>query len=329
MVLFFHFRIYHTHAYIKDVPLTQRCPKIIKIVNIARNNHTRTSIRFLEIFAEKIISTEKFLTKKCKTFDSTIRVVIEGVLDVLSDLATVLSIVIYLVLPFLDATICGLNNLLAAIVVAIQGALSSVWPGRNRNLEDSANLFDSNTDVRTAFLRVLEHIDDPGIKPVILKILDLNADRIHGKSILDFFMESMGEEDPTFAQDERRINMMIANVTEIGHRYLSYKEISVDITSLQRAVGAINDATQAFETIDKKLEEVFTNVVVPAREFANAVVEPFENISKILEPFQPVVDVISEIIDAISWLQCPDELGFICDLGNNPCSLCMCLCIDL
>lgn len=255
---------------------------------------------------------------------------IEGVLDVLSDLSTVLSIITFLVLPFLDATICGLNNLLAAIVVAIQGALASVWSGRNRKLQDSAYLFDSNTDVRTAFLRVLEHIDDPHIKPVILKILDLNADRIEGKSILDFFMESMGEEDPSFVQDERRINMMIANFTEIGNRYLSYKENSVDLTSLKSAVGAINDVAQAFGTIDQKLEDVFTSVVVPAQQFANAIVEPFENIGKILEPFQPVIDVISEVIDAISWLECPDELGFICDLGEYHClpslANCACLC---
>lgn len=213
-----------------------------------------------------------------------------------------------LVLPFLDATICGLNNLIAAIVTAIQ-----------RSLEESTySLFDPSTDVRTAFHRILDHIDDPQIKPIILKILDLNTERIEGKSIYDFVAESFfGDPDhSTFPQDERRMNEMIGNFTEMSNRYLSFNDDAFDMSSLESAVDIMTDITDVLEKIESQLNYVYQNIVQPAQSFVDAIVEPFEDISVALEPFQPVIDVFAEITDAISWLKCPKELGFICDLGT-------------
>jgi hypothetical protein len=228
---------------------------------------------------------------------------LEEILDKLSDASTIISLIIVLVLPLFESTICGVNNLLAAIVVALLGALPYPSPGDRR-------LIEPDMSVQEAFHHVLEHVADPTITPAVLQILNLNADRLAGKTVLDFVTESFQQEDPSYRR------MLDLDATDIGLRFLSFNQTAVDLAPLEAAVNAIREATSAFETLDEKLADAFA-FVEPARTFANAVVGPFETIGRVLEPFSPVIDIMSTIAGALSFLECPSFLGFICDLGKR------------
>jgi hypothetical protein len=275
-----------------------------KKVPVIRNYVKKAA--FLETFASKIVELEGYLDEKCNSFNLFRTEKLEKIIKGLSKARLVLLVITTFTLPFYETRVCGLNNLLAAIAVELGAALI---PDRKLGGTSEVEL---DMNVTVVFDRVLEQVEDPTIKSAMLQILNMNADRLAGKTVLDFFQESLDEDDDPLA----RRHLSMANMTELAGRFLSFNSELVDVTSLKGAVDAIKEVNDVFCVLDDKLTSVYDSVVDPAIKFVDELVKPFESIADILEPFQPVIDVMEVIANAISFLQCPSVLGFICDLGK-------------